>query len=115
VLAGCGDPQQPAPCHHSHTGSELVFLCSLGCSPVLVDQAVDDLSALDPGGHIDCLAGLVQRRSLFPRLVGPMFVVVLRVLGQVPPEVSFTIDQEVVKALAPQRSHIPLCEGVRSR
>jgi hypothetical protein len=98
-------------CHNSHTGCELVFLCSLGCSSVLVDQAVDDLSALDPGGHIDRLAGLVQRRSLFPRLVGPMFVVMPRVSGQDPPEVSFSIDQEVVKALAPQRSHIPLREG----
>jgi hypothetical protein len=56
---------------------------------------------LDPGGHIDRLAGLVQWRSLFPRLVGPMFVVVLRVLGQSPPEVSFTVDQEVIQALAP--------------
>jgi hypothetical protein len=37
--------------------SELVFLCPLGRSPVLVDQAVDDLSALDPGSHIDHLAG----------------------------------------------------------
>jgi hypothetical protein len=104
----------PVPCHNSHTGSELVFLCSSGCSSVLVDQAVDDLPALDPGGHIDRLAGLVQRRSLFPRLVRPMFVVMPRVLGQDPPEVSFTVDQEAVKALAPQRSHIPLREGVRA-
>ena len=42
---------------------------------VLVDQAVDDVGALDPGGHIDRLGGLVQRRSLFPRLVWPMTVV----------------------------------------
>src|ERR1039457_3491394 len=40
------------------------FLGSLRCPRVLVDQAVDDLSALDPGGHIDGFAGLVQRRSL---------------------------------------------------
>jgi hypothetical protein len=57
---------------------------------------VDGLPALDPGGDIDRLAGLVQRRSLFPRLVGPMFVVVLRVLGQNPPEVPFAVDQQVV-------------------
>jgi uncharacterized protein len=68
------------------------FLCPLGCSPVLADQTVDHLSALDPGGHIDRLAGLVQRRSLFPRLVGPMMVVMLRILGQSPPEVSFAVD-----------------------
>jgi len=62
---------------------------------------VDDLSALDPGGHIDRLAKLVQRRSLLPRLMGPMLVVMSRVLGQDLPEVSFTIGQQVVEALAP--------------
>src|SRR6202008_360514 len=39
------------------------FLQSLDCPAVLPDQAVDDLSALDPGVHIDRLAELVQRRS----------------------------------------------------
>ena len=47
------------------------------------------------------MAGLVQRRSLFPRLVGPMIVVVLCVLGQDLPEVVFAVDQQVVEALAP--------------
>ena len=28
---------------------------------------------LDPGGDIDCLTGLVQRRSLFPRLVDQFY------------------------------------------
>jgi hypothetical protein len=50
------------------------FRCSSGRSPVLADHAVDDVGAHDPGGHIDWLAGLVQRRSLFPRLVRPMTV-----------------------------------------
>jgi hypothetical protein len=51
--------------------TELV-LRSSGCSAVLADQAVDDLPALDPARHIDRLTGLVQRRSLVPRLVtGP--------------------------------------------
>jgi hypothetical protein len=63
------------------------FLCPLHCSPILVYQAADDLSALDPGGHIDRFAGLMQRRSLFPRLVRPVLVIVPRVLGQSPPEV----------------------------
>jgi hypothetical protein len=54
------------PCHNSHTGSELVFSCSSGRSSVFADQALDDVGALNPGGHIDRLAGLVQRRSLFP-------------------------------------------------
>ena len=71
----------------SHTSSELVFLCPSGCSPLLADQAVDDLSVLDPGGDIDCLTGLAQRRSLFPRLVRPVLVVMPRVLGQSPLEV----------------------------
>jgi hypothetical protein len=57
------------------------------------------LSALDPGGRIDRFAGLVQRRSLFPRLVGPVIVVVLRVLGQDLPKVLFAVDQQVVEAL----------------
>jgi hypothetical protein len=51
------------------------FLCSLCRPAIFVDQAVDDVGARDPGGHIDRLAGLVQRRSLFPRLVRPMTVV----------------------------------------
>ena len=62
---------------------------------------MDYLSAFDPGGHIDRLAGFVQRGPLLPRLMGPMLVVMPRVLGQDLPEVSFTVDQQVVEALAP--------------
>src|ERR1035437_7650355 len=36
------------------------FLCRLGCSPVLTDQAVDDLPSLDPGGR--CLTRRRRRR-----------------------------------------------------
>jgi len=82
------------------TVAELVSRSS-GCSPVLADQAVDDLAALDPASHIDWVAGLVQRRSLFPRLVGPVLVVVPRVLGEDLPQVSFAVDKQVVEALAP--------------
>ena len=57
------------------------------------------MSALDPGGHLDRLAGLVQRRSLFPRLVWPVIVIVLGVLGQDVPKVLFAVDQQVVEAL----------------
>ena len=67
-------------------------LCSSGCSPILVDQPVDDLPAPDPSCHIDRLAGFVQRRSLFPRLVGSVVVVVLRVLAEDLAEVSFTMN-----------------------
>ena len=91
----------PVPCQNSRNLSELVFLCSSGCSPVLADQAVDDGGARDPGSHIDRLAGLVQRRPLFARLVRPVLVVMLCVLGQDPPEVPFAVDQQVVEALAP--------------
>jgi hypothetical protein len=61
---------------------------------------LDGLSAPDPGGHVDRLTGLVQRGSLFPRLVGSMIVVVLCVLGQDAPKVLFAVDQQVVEALA---------------
>jgi hypothetical protein len=77
------------------------FLCLSGCSAVLADQALDDVGARDAGGHLGRLAGFVPRRSLVPRLVRPMLVVVPRVLGQDPPEVSFAVGQQVVGALAP--------------
>ena len=91
------------------------FLRSSGCSAVLADQALDDVGALDAGGHIGRPAGFVQRRSLFPRLVRPMPVVVPRVLGQDPPKVPFSVNQQAIEALAPERSHIPFREGVRPR
>jgi hypothetical protein len=94
---------------------ELVFSVPSGCSPVLADQAVDDVRALDPAGYIDRLAGLVQRRSLVPRLVRPVFVIVPRVLGQDTLEVPFAVDHQVVQALAPQCSREPLGKGIRSR
>ena len=62
---------------------------------------MDDLPALDPGSHIDRLTRLVQRRSLFPRLVGPMLVVVPFVLGEDMPQVPFAVDKQMVEALAP--------------
>ena len=46
------------------------------------------LTQPDPGGQIDGLAGLVQRRPLAPRLMGPMLVVMLQVLGQDPADRS---------------------------
>jgi hypothetical protein len=88
-------------CQNSHSGAELAFSALVRCPRVLTDQAVNDLSALDPGGHVDRLARHVQRRPLLSRLMGPMLVAVPRVLGQDLPELSFTIDQQVVEALAP--------------
>lgn len=46
---------------------------------MFADQALDGLPAVDPGGYIDGVAGLVPRRPLFPSLVGSVVVVVLRV------------------------------------
>jgi hypothetical protein len=50
------------------------FLRSLRCPRVLTDQAVNDLSALAPGGHVDRLARHVQGRPLLSQLMGPMLV-----------------------------------------
>src|SRR5260370_26245332 len=111
---GTGESAVGVPCQNSHTSSELAFPCPSSCSPVLADQAVDDLSVLNLGGDIDCLTGFVQRRSLSPRLVRPVLVVMPRVLGQSPLEGPFAVDQHLVQALAPYRSHIPLRKRVRS-
>jgi hypothetical protein len=75
-----------------------------GCSPVLVDQAFYGVPALDSGGGIDGVAGLVLRRSLLPCLLGPVAVVMSRVLGQNAPEVPLTVDQQVIETLAAQRT-----------
>ena len=85
---------------------------SLGCSAVFADQALDGLPAFDLGGDVDGLAGFVQRRSLAACLVGPVVVVVPRVLGQDVAEVLFAVDQQVVEALAAKCSDEPLGEGV---
>jgi hypothetical protein len=60
---------------------------------------MDDLPARGPGGHVDRLAGLAQRDRCSAN-GGADDVVVLRLLSQSPPEVPFTVDQQVVKALA---------------
>ena len=102
------------PCQNSRTGLNWCSLCRQAAL-VLADQAVDDVRALDPAGYIDRMAGFVQRRSLVPRLVRPVFVVVPRVLGQDTLEVPFAMDQQVVQALASQRSREPLRKGIRFR
>lgn len=82
-------------------------MCSLGCSPVFADQATYDPAALDPGSHVDGLAGLVMWSSLVQRLVRPMAVVMPRKLGQDLPEMLPAEDQQVIKALAAKRAHEP--------
>jgi hypothetical protein len=79
---------------------------------------MDGLSALDPGGNTNRLAGHVQRRYLFSRLVGSMLVVMPRVLGQDLPKVLFAVDHQVqVTTQSSIERHRPSGRpaGVRSR
>jgi len=89
--------------------AELGFWLS-GCSPVLADQASGGVPALDPGSDIDGLAGFVQWRSLLPRLMGPVGIVMSRVPGQDAPEMLLAVDQNVIETLAAQRAHIPFAK-----
>src|SRR4051794_33405111 len=82
---------------------------------MLVDQARDGSAALDHGREVDRLVGVVQRWFLVAGLVSPMGVVVLFILGQHPPQVPLTIDQQVVEALAPQCADESLGVAVRAR
>jgi hypothetical protein len=80
----------------------------LGRSPVFADQAAYDPSVLDPGGHIDGLAGWMQRRSLVQRLVRPVAVVMPCILSQHLPDMLLAENQQVIKAFAAKCSHEPL-------
>lgn len=71
------------------------FPAVITCYAALAGQALGDLSPLDPGGHVDGLAGFVQWWSLFPRLMWPVFVVMLRVLSQDLQELLFRVDKQV--------------------
>src|ERR1039457_5449110 len=86
-----------------------------GCSAILADPASDCVLAFDPGSEIDGLAGFSQWRSLLPRLMGPVRVVMSRVLGQDAPEMLLAVDQHVIETLAAQRSHIPFRERICPR
>ena len=88
-------------CQNSHTASDLVSYLLVRLLPIFTDQAMDDVPAHDPGSPIDRLAGLLQQRSLFSRLVRPVLVVAPRARGEDLPEVLFAVDQQVVEALAP--------------
>ena len=79
---------------------------------VLVDQPADRGPVVDPGSHVDGLAWVVYRRVKGSASVGTMMVVVALELGQYGAHVPFTVDQQMVKALSAQRSHIPLCKGI---
>jgi hypothetical protein len=95
-LSVAGRRWLPARCHNSHTDSELVFLCSSGCSPILADQALDDVGALDPGGHIDRLAG--RRRALEHVMHRAL---ALRVLGDAPQRIRVLVVRYPVEVSFP--------------
>ena len=65
VLLGLADQDpyarivSPVPCQNSCMVADLAFRGPLGCSAVLADQATENLPALDPGGDVDGVAGLV--------------------------------------------------------
>jgi hypothetical protein len=88
-------------CQNSHSGAELAFSALVTLPSSTHRSSRERPVWLDPGGHVDRLAWHVQRRPLLSRLMGPMLVAVPRVLGQDLPGVSFTVDQQVVEALAP--------------
>jgi hypothetical protein len=58
------------------------FARLLGDSVVLADQPCDGPSAADPGGHVDHLAGVVQRRAKGSAAMRTMVVVVQFVFGR---------------------------------
>jgi hypothetical protein len=82
----------------------------LGRSAVLADQAAQNLPALDPGGDIDSLPGLLRGF-----LVRTMAVVVPGVLGQDATEMPLAEYQHVVQALAAQGTHEALRDRVCPR
>ena len=71
-----------------------------GSSAVLVDQPGDGLSVVDPGGHVDHLARIVQRRAERTALMRAVIVEMAFILGQDRMQVPLTIDQQVIEALA---------------
>jgi hypothetical protein len=70
-----------------------------GSSAVLADQPDDGLSAVDPGGHVDHLAGIVQRRAKRTALMWAVIVEMTFILGQDHSQMPFTVDQQVIEAL----------------
>jgi hypothetical protein len=82
---------------------------------VFVDQAAEDLSALDPGDDIDGMAGSAPRGLLLQPLVRSMTVVVPCVLGQDFAEMLLAEDQHVVQTLAAGAGNPAFRDCVRAR
>jgi hypothetical protein len=55
---------------------------------------------VDPGGHVDYLARVMQRWSEVMALMRTVIVEMAFILGQDRTQVSFTVDQQVIQALA---------------
>ncbi|GAA3696175.1 hypothetical protein GCM10022224_072270 [Nonomuraea antimicrobica] len=67
---------------------------------VLVDQSCDGPSTVDPGSHVDHLAGIVRWRAERTALMWAMMVEMAFVLGRDLAQVPLTMDEQVVEALA---------------
>ncbi|HEV2370587.1 MAG TPA: hypothetical protein VGS19_00330 [Streptosporangiaceae bacterium] len=77
---------------------------------VFADQDAENLPALDRGGEIGGVAGLVQWRSLLQALMWPVAAIVPGVLGQNFLKMPLAEDLHVIKALAAECSHEPFRE-----
>ena len=84
------------------------FMCGSGCSPVLVDQAGEDLAASDRTVGRDRRCRVVVGRVLAQALVRPVCVEVLGVLGEHRHGVPFAVEQQPVGALRADAAHEPL-------
>ena len=89
--------------------------CALGGSSIFANQARDGSATLDHCREADRPTRVVQRWSLAAGLVSPMGVIVPLVVAQHLPQVPLTVDQQVVKTLAPQCAHESFGVGVRAR
>jgi hypothetical protein len=67
---------------------------------ILADQPGDSRSTANPSGHIDHLARIVQRRAKRTALMRAMIVEMTFILGQDPAHVPFTVNQQMIEALA---------------
>jgi transposase InsO family protein len=93
------------------------LLDRLGRSGVLVDDASEYFAAADPGAWRHRSRLFEGRRKLVPGLVGPVIVIVRRVLRQHGARVPLAVDQQPVSALCPGSPHEPFgkqfARGVR--
>jgi hypothetical protein len=106
---GCGVPTAVADLHPgevvscANTRLHALTWAFVGssCGPVvLVDQPAEHLPALDAGGQVDHLIGVVVRPQLAATSVRPVLVVVPLVAGEHSAQVPLTRDEQVVEALA---------------